>query len=82
MRTEPGRLALVISPPEASVYLDGRFVGIGGELSTLRSGLLMDPGEHRIQIFHPDHETQEKTFTVEKGEETRLEIELTGDSVD
>lgn len=76
LRTDAGRLYLDISPPEASVYIDGRFVGIGGELSRLEVGLLMDAGEHSIQVFHPEHETKEKTFTITVGKETRLGIDL------
>lgn len=75
-RTEAGRVLMRISPPEASVYLDGRFVGIGGELSAVTEGLLMDPGEHRLQVFHPQHATREQTFTVAAGEEVKVEIDL------
>jgi len=75
-RTEAGRVHMTISPPEASVYLDGRFVGIGGELSSVKEGLLMDPGEHRLQIFHPQYETREQTFSVAAGEEVKVEIDL------
>lgn len=77
--SETGRLQLTVTPPEASVYIDGRFVGIGGELTALGVGLLMDPGEHEIQIFHPEHETKEKSFEVTVGKETKLEIDLTSD---
>lgn len=75
--SETGRLQLTITPPEASVYIDGRFVGIGGELTALGVGLLMDPGEHEIQIFHPEHKTRETSFEVTVGNETKLEIDLT-----
>lgn len=75
-RTEAGRVHVTISPPEASVYLDGRFVGIGGELSSVKEGLLMDPGEHHLQIFYPGHETREQTFTVAAGQEVKVEIDL------
>jgi len=75
-RTEAGRVHMTISPPEASVYLDGRFVGIGGELSAVAEGLLMDPGEHQLQVFHPQHETRERTFIVTAGEEVKVEIDL------
>ena len=36
----------------------------------------MDPGEHRIQVFHPDLETQETLIEVKAGQPTELKIEL------
>ena len=74
--TEPGRVHLAISPAEAAVYLDGRFVGIAAELAELTGGLLMDPGEHEIQVVHPGYRTLEQTFDVEADAATHLELEL------
>lgn len=76
LRTEAGRVQLRISPGEASVYVDGRFVGIAGELAAVRDGLLMDPGEHTLQVFHPGHESVERPFVVEAGETIELKVEL------
>ncbi|MEO8197042.1 MAG: PEGA domain-containing protein [Thermoanaerobaculia bacterium] len=75
-RGEPGSLKLGIEPGDASVYLDGRFLGTGRELARLRSGLIVDPGEHRIEVVRPGRQSQEKTFSVAAGEEVRLDIEL------
>jgi hypothetical protein len=36
----------------------------------------MDPGEHQLQVFHPQHETRERTFIVTAGEEVKVEIDL------
>jgi len=78
-RGEPGRLVLRVEPGDATVYLDGRFLGTGDELARLRSGLIVDPGEHRLEIVRPGREQKTESFTVEAGEELRLEIELEGD---
>ncbi len=77
-RAEPGSLKLAIEPGDASVYLDGRFLGTGRELARLRSGLIVDPGEHRIEVVRPGRQSQEKTFSVGAGEELRLDIALAG----
>lgn len=74
--SEQGRLRLEVEPEDASVYLDGRFVGTGQELSSLRRGLLVEPGRHRIAVVRPGRESAEKEFEVEAGEEVDLEIEL------
>jgi hypothetical protein len=74
--SEQGRLRLEVEPEDASVYLDGRFVGTGQELGSLRRGLLVEPGKHRIAVVRPGRESAEKEFEVEAGEEVDLEIEL------
>lgn len=78
-RAEPGRLVLRLEPPDASVYLDGRFLGTGDELARLRSGLLVDPGSHRIEVVRPGWQSEEETVEIESGGEVTLEIELDED---
>ncbi|MEO7794793.1 MAG: hypothetical protein ABIV06_08475 [Thermoanaerobaculia bacterium] len=78
-RGEPGSLRLEVEPDDASVYLDGRFLGTGRELGKLRSGLIVDPGEHHIEVVRPGRGSQEKSFSVSAGEEVRLDIELDED---
>ena len=65
-----------IDPDDASVYLDGRFLGTGRELERLRSGLIVDPGEHRIEVVRPGRQSEEQSFSVRAGEEVSLDIEL------
>jgi hypothetical protein len=78
-RSEPGRLVLRVRPDDASVYLDGRFLGTGRELAGLRSGLIVDPGEHRLEIVRPGRQAAERTVEVESGREIELSIELDED---
>ncbi len=75
-RGEPGRLVLSVEPGDASVYLDGRFLGTADELAHLRSGLIVDPGEHRLEVVRPGKEQEARDFSVEAGAEVRIEIEL------
>ncbi len=75
-RAEPGRLLLSVRPEDASVYLDGRFLGTGGELARLRAGLVVDSGEHLIQAVRPGREEHARRFEIDSGAELRLEIEL------
>jgi hypothetical protein len=69
-----GRLMLDVRPDDASVYLDGRFVGTGRDVSTATEPLLLMPGEHRLQIVHPQYSNDERT--VEAGEEKMVEVTL------
>ncbi|HEX7181290.1 MAG TPA: PEGA domain-containing protein [Thermoanaerobaculia bacterium] len=75
-RSESGWLRLEVEPEDASVYLDGRFVGTGRELAGLRRGLAVEPGDHHISVVRPGRQPEERDFEVEAGEETELEIEL------
>lgn len=75
-RPRPGRLQLDVRPADASVYVDGRFVGTGRDVSGLRAPLLVDPGEHVIQVIHPDYESREVGVEIESGGLEDLEIAL------
>jgi hypothetical protein len=73
---DSGRVKFQIEPGDASVYLDGRFVGTGDDLARMGSGLRVDAGEHRLAVVRPGHQAQEMDFDVEEGEEVELEVEL------
>lgn len=75
-RREPGRLRVTVTPDDASVYLDGRFVGTGADLGRLRAGLLVDGGAHTLEIVRPGFLSERREVEVEGGEETPLRIVL------
>jgi hypothetical protein len=75
-REEPGRLKLEVAPMDASIYLDGRFLGSGHELERLHSGLIVSPGEHTLEVVRPGYDSEEIPFLVEPGEDTALQVEL------
>ncbi len=76
VRGEPGRCRLAIFPPDASVYLDGRLLGSGQEMARLHSGLLVEPGEHTLEVVRPGYATRSLDFSVEEGGEVELEVRL------
>lgn len=71
-----GSLELLVEPPDASVYLDGRFVGTAEDLARLRRGLTVDAGEHELEVVRPGYAAETLAFTVEPGEEVRLDVRL------
>ncbi len=75
-RQPPARLKLQVAPADASVYLDGRFLGIAGKLGEQRSGIPIDPGEHRLEIVRPGYDSRSLSFDAEVGGEVRLDVEL------
>jgi hypothetical protein len=67
-----GLLALDVSPNDASVYVDGRFVG-----SVRQTGELeLSPGPHRIEVVRPGYETAEREVVIEAGRTSRLFVSL------
>ena len=75
-RAEPGLLHVSVEPGDASVYLDGRFLGTGSDLGRLHAGLLVDAGSHQLEVVHPAYETQTKTFDLDEGGELEVRIAL------
>ena len=78
-RAEPARLILEVDPSDAVVYLDGRLLGSGDELARLHSALLIDAGEHELEVVRPGYDSETVEFEVEAGEDFELEVELDRD---
>jgi len=72
-REAPVKVYVELAPKDASVYLDGRFLGTGKELA---SGILIDPGEHTLEILHPGYGKRDLSFDAEAGEQVKFEVEL------
>ena len=75
-RSEPARLVLNLEPADASVYLDGRFLGTAEELSRLHAGLLVDSGEHTLEVVHPSFRTERRTLEIGAGDELEVGFQL------
>lgn len=76
VRAEPGRVALAVEPADASVYLDGRFLGTASEMARLHDGLLVEAGDHVLEVVRPGFESKSLEFTVEAGGSVELEVKL------
>lgn len=76
LEAEGGQVRLVIEPPDATVYLDGRFLGTGTDLARLHGGLLVDAGQHTLDVLHPRHRAERLSFRVEAGEDLEVRVTL------
>jgi hypothetical protein len=76
LRGDGGAVRLVVEPPDASIYLDGRFVGTGADVGRLHGGLLVDPGAHVVEVVHPRHVAERVSFRVAAGEQLEVRLEL------
>lgn len=70
-----GHLRLDVRPGDASVYLDGRFVGTAEEVAQ-GGGLAVSPGNHTLSIVRPGRRAEERRFSARSGEDTTLSIDL------
>ena len=72
-RPQPALVRMSIHPANASVYLDGEFMGLASDLTDV---VLLEPGEHRLEAVHPGMTSRELTFTAESGEEVAVDARL------
>ncbi|HVR08240.1 MAG TPA: PEGA domain-containing protein [Thermoanaerobaculia bacterium] len=71
-----GRLRVKVEPDDASVYLDGRFVGTGSDLAGNEAGLLLAPGHHRLSVVRPGHRAEERDIDAVLGKDVDLKVTL------
>jgi hypothetical protein len=76
LRGEPGHVSLAIEPSDAAVYLDGRFLGTADRLSRHDGPLLVDAGDHEIEVVRPGYGSRKMQFSVKAGESVELDISL------
>ena len=68
----PGLLTLNVTPADASVYVDGRFVGSARQTGELE----LRPGRHRVEVVRPGYRTGERDVTIETGRTQALSLDL------
>jgi hypothetical protein len=66
------RIVLDVAPADASVYVDGRFRGLVGDLRSLT----LTPGRHRVEIVRPGHAVFEEEIEVREGEDRPIRVTL------
>jgi hypothetical protein len=74
--SDSGWLHINVIPEDASVYLDGRFVGTGTELNGLQHGLRVDGGKHHLAVVRPGHKPVEQDFEADAGQSVKISIDL------
>ncbi len=73
---DDGRVVINATPGDAAVYLDGHFVGTAAELADLTAGLIVEPGDHIVDVIRPGYENQRLPLSVAAGERVDLELDL------
>lgn len=77
-RSGPGRgsLSLRVTPPTASVSVDGEFLATGRELDLMVAPLAVSAGTHRIEVRAPGYASYRGEVMVAEGEEVTLAVSL------
>lgn len=73
------RLRLDVTPDDASVYLDGNFLGTASELEGLSAGLVVAPGSHKLEVVRPGYVAEDLDFEGTPGREVQLKVSLDED---
>jgi hypothetical protein len=73
---DSGWVRFNVDPDDASVYLDGRFVGTGGELGSMEHGLRVSAGQHHLAVVRPGRKPEESDFQVSAGQEANVTVNL------
>ena len=71
-------LDLRVSPANAAIYVDGKLVGTGEELSRLERGLSVSSGKHRIEVVAPGRASKSVEVDVPEGSRQQIVVELEG----
>jgi hypothetical protein len=66
-------LSLVCNVPEASVFIDGRFLA---PVSLLRGGVALPPGEHRLELRHEGYLGRFLEVKLAPAERRRIDARL------
>jgi hypothetical protein len=65
-----------VSPPDAAVYVDDRFVGTAEEVGSLQVGLAVSSGKHTVTASRPGFADQSADVQIEPGATETVEISL------
>ncbi len=71
-----GSLRLKVKPAEASVYVDGYYVGLVDDFDGIFQRLHVEPGPHRIEIREPGYEPLTFDVRIDPGHTTTYRGEL------
>ncbi len=71
-------LDLRVTPPNAAIYVDGRFVGTAEELGRLERGLAVAAGKHRIEVVAPGLPPKSLDVDVTEGQRQQIVVDLDG----
>jgi hypothetical protein len=70
------RMRFKVTPEDAAVYVDDKYLGAGGDLEANPRGVVTDPGTHSITVARPGYKTKTVDITVRIGAPVDVVVEL------
>ena len=70
------RMRFRVTPEDAAVYVDDKYLGAGGDLAANPRGVVTDPGTHSITVTRPGYKTKTVDITVRIGAPVDVVVEL------
>ena len=61
------RMRFKVTPEDAAVYIDDKYLGAGEDLAANPRGVVTDPGTHTITVARPGYKTKTVNITVRIG---------------
>ncbi len=74
-----GRYASVktdVSPEEAQIFLDGKYIGTADDFDGRPDYLYLGPGKYHLEFRHPGYQTLATDLDVSRGQRVRLDQKL------
>ncbi len=70
------RLRFSVTPEDAAIYVDDRYVGVGEELNNSRRGVLANAGTHSVTVSRPGFKTKTVEVEAKVGQPVDVVVDL------
>ena len=70
------RMRFKVTPEDAAVYLDDKYLGAGEDLAANPRGVVTDPGTHSITVTRPGYKSKTVGVMVRIGSPVDIVVEL------
>lgn len=71
-----GRIKFRVTPDDAAVYMDDKYLGAGDDLAANPRGVVAEPGTHTITVTRPGYKTKTVEVTARAGSPVDVVVEL------
>jgi hypothetical protein len=70
------RLRFKVTPEDAAVYVDDKYVGAADDLSASPRGMVTDPGAHQVTVVRPGYKSRTIDVTARAGAAVDVVVDL------
>jgi hypothetical protein len=71
-----GRIKFRVTPDDAAVYMDDKYLGAGDDLAANPRGIVAEPGTHTITVTRPGYRSKTVEVTARAGSPVDVVVEL------